>query len=362
MRMRISQSALKKLPRPDKGTTWVLDTEQPGFQLSHGKTTSRFYAFTVKNGKAFRKALGYWPALDPDRARLMAAKEINDHKMGMSLAREADSLSDVFDRACLARVKMGRLKPKIVEKYKYTLKKYCPALLKARADSITRKELENLRMMLDVYAFNHVMRILSATYRTLGLSNPCTGIQLNKERTRKSQIVDHAQWYTQVVAVQNPYVRNGLLLAALTGIRSENLRSLLWSQVDLDRKTIFLPQTKTNENVTLPLSYKAVELLQELKRLQQNERVFYSATAKDGYLTDLRRGQQGTTHDCRRTFSTAAAKCGIFGVGLKRLRGDKTTDTADNYVGDLVKHSWADNIATQLLVDWGILSMIPDRR
>jgi integrase len=53
-------------------------------------------------------------------------------------------------------------------------------------------------------------------------------------------------------------------LAIETGMRRGELLGLLWDNVDLERRTAFLPVTKNGESRGVPLSSRAVEVLRAL--------------------------------------------------------------------------------------------------
>ncbi|WP_291302121.1 site-specific integrase [Desulfovibrio sp. MES5] len=49
-------------------------------------------------------------------------------------------------------------------------------------------------------------------------------------------------------------------------MRRGEIASLTWQNVDLARKTVYLPKTKNNEQRTLPLSPAAIEILKGIER------------------------------------------------------------------------------------------------
>ena len=57
-----------------------------------------------------------------------------------------------------------------------------------------------------------------------------------------------------------------VIIAIETGMRRGELLNLSWEDVDLDKRTAFLPLTKNGTSRTIPLSLKAKEILQSLPR------------------------------------------------------------------------------------------------
>ena len=97
-------------------------------------------------------------------------------------------------------------------------------------------------------------------------------------------------------------------LAIETGMRRGELLGLLWDNVDLERRTAFLPVTKNGESRGVPLSSRAVAVLRGLPAAS-NGRVF-------GELTPLA---------LRLSFNRATRRAGITGLRLHDLRHEATS-------------------------------------
>lgn len=65
---------------------------------------------------------------------------------------------------------------------------------------------------------------------------------------------------------RNPWIRPIVLLALETAMRRGELLSLTWDNIDLKRRIAYLPETKNGDARTVPLSSRAVEVLQGLPR------------------------------------------------------------------------------------------------
>lgn len=68
------------------------------------------------------------------------------------------------------------------------------------------------------------------------------------------------------IGVRNPWIRPVVELALETAMRRGELLALTWANVDLKRRVAFLPDTKNGESRTVPLSSKAVAILEGLPR------------------------------------------------------------------------------------------------
>ena len=358
MKLHLTDTAIERVERPEKGTVWLIDDELKGFHLALGKGTARFYVFLVKHGQNKRIPVGYWPATKVKAARAEAMKIIGDVKSGTysSVSKET-TLRDAFDTATAERVASGHLRETTATQYRAMFALHCKHLEKKPALLVSQDDIRDLkpRMADKPYAFNQVVRILSATYATKGWDSPTAKVKVNKDTKRQSKITDNRRWYEQVLAIENNVRRNYLLIAAATGIRRENLASLKWSQVDLNKKTIHLPTAKHNVNVTLPVSDLVLGYLKELHR-PNGKHVFPAPKSKSGHIEDPRGPQDGTIHDLRRMFSSACYKARLFGPAVKKLRGDVLSEENEAYFTEAAPHEWANDVAAVLKKEWGINS------
>lgn len=109
---------------------------------------------------------------------------------------------------------------------------------------------------------------------------------------------------------RNPWLRPMAILSLETAMRRGELLQLRWPHINLDSQTAFLPMTKNGTTRTVPLSRKAVDLLQDLPRYIDG-RVFpieaaahhaaFKKACKRAGLTDLH------WHDLRHTAITRLA-------------------------------------------------------
>lgn len=121
------------------------------------------------------------------------------------------------------------------------------------------------------------------------------------------------------------------LVAANTGLRKKELRSLLRSQVDLDAKALVMPSntTKNRKPLALPLTDSAVEALREhLKGKAPDDPVFDTVPTLKAIREDLTRAKiewrdlgEGKLdfHCLRVTFCTDLARAGVPLVMAQRL-------------------------------------------
>lgn len=131
-----------------------------------------------------------------------------------------------------------------------------------------------------------------------------------------------------------PALKPLILLAIDTCMRRGELVGLLWENVNLERRTVFLPETKNGESRTVPLTTKACAILATLPRL--GPRVFthcanwvsrrFHALCKAAGIVDLR------FHDLRHEGISRLFELTTFNiVEIASITGHKTVAQLNSY-------------------------------
>lgn len=105
-------------------------------------------------------------------------------------------------------------------------------------------------------------------------SNPFSGIKKprpNRPRERRItqeeiELLEAAAGYDDTLETVLQRTFHAFLFALETAMRAGEIESLTWENVDLEKRTAFLPMTKNGTSRTVPLSGRAVELLKMLPR------------------------------------------------------------------------------------------------
>src|SRR5262249_14624349 len=106
--------------------------------------------------------------------------------------------------------------------------------------------------------------------------NPCDGVKLNKEksRTRFLNAAELARVNAALLEETNPYWIAFFQLSYLLGTRKSELLRAQWRHVDLDARTLTLPDTKSGEDTMLPLSAAEAEIIAALPSRDKSEWLF----------------------------------------------------------------------------------------
>lgn len=158
---------------------------------------------------------------------------------------------------------------------------------------------------------------------------------------------------------RNPYVKPIVLLAIETGLRRREVLELTWSNIDLERRIAYIPNTKTGVPRTVPLTDAALALLKGLNaphsRLAEapaDNRLFpvtvnafkqaWKRVQQRSGLTDLR------FHDLRHEALSRFCELGLTVPELAVISGHKDPRMLFRYA-----HLRADDLARKLAGrDW----------
>jgi integrase len=144
-----------------------------------------------------------------------------------------------------------------------------------------------------------------------------------------------------LVATGSPELGAIVQLAVETAMRRGELLSIRWEYVDLGRRSVYLPKTKTDTPRTVPLSSKAVSLLQGL-RPQENGPVFRMAPSSASQAFERAAQRAGIEnlhfHDLRHEATSRLFERGLNVIEVARITGHKTLSMLDRYTHLDVQH------------------------
>jgi integrase len=149
---------------------------------------------------------------------------------------------------------------------------------------------------------------------------------------------------------------------ALTGWRRSEVLGLRWSEVDLIRRTVILPDTKSGRSMR-PLSQVACDVLHEIAKISANkDSLVFPATRGDGMMTGFRKfwtriAKFGhlppdiTPHVLRHSFASLAGDLGYSESTIAALVGHTGRSVTSRYVhaADAVLLAAADKVSAQIV-------------
>jgi len=168
----------------------------------------------------------------------------------------------------------------------------------------------------------HYLAVLSRLYDAaqrdfgipLPLGNPVDNVRrpaLNNARDRRLDADEEVRLLAALERSRSRWLKPAVLLALETAMRRGELLQLRWADIDLVRQVAHLPDTKNGTSRDVPLTSKAVALLQALPRSIGGRVLPASETA----LTE--------------GFQRAAAKAGLVDFHFHDLRHEATSRLAE---------------------------------
>lgn len=378
MSQKLTKTFVESIPYPDSGQIFYRDSDVKGFGLRVGTSSKVYIAEGKVDGKTVRISIGHHGIFTAEQARSeaknllgMIARGINPNDVSKARKAKSVTLSEVYQAYLKAR---NSLKPRTIYDYDRFMKTYFEEwnnkpLAEISKDLIEKKHREigerseaqaNLAMRFMRAIFNFALgQYEDSTGNPIIADNPTKRLSQTRAwyRIERRQTVikahDLPKWLNSVnnltkisYGANCEPARDFLLLALFTGLRREEALSLSWDQIDLQAKTLNIPDPKNRQPHTLPLSDFLFDLLNT--RFQKNDgksTYVFPSTGVKGYMNDPRdqmqkviddSGVKFTPHDLRRTFITIAESLDISAYALKRLANHKMTNdvTAGYIIGD----------------------------
>ena len=364
--VRLNKTTVDSLPFPEKGQVFYWDSKLSAFGMYVGKTSKTWIVQQRIAGKTRRVVLGKYPAITPEQAEALAKKQIGKMTTGIDPTAEkreakakAVTLGEVFD----SFVEDRQLKPKTLKEYKRVMNKQYADWLSLPVTDISRDLVEKRHKKLGAESgaasANLAARILRSVlnysqgkYEVKGVSvlvdNPVKRISQTRSWYKIERRTGHLKphqlkaWFSAVLALENPVIRDYLQFIILTGCRAGESAKLQWSDIDLKNQSYFLRDPKNNNPAELPLSDYLVNMLTQRKGTATSDFVFPSS-GKAGHLIEPKKqlakviastGDDFTLHDLRRTFVTIAESLDIPAYSLKMLVNHKqdSNDVTSGYI------------------------------
>ncbi|MGD9726415.1 MAG: tyrosine-type recombinase/integrase [Hyphomicrobiaceae bacterium] len=212
---------------------------------------------------------------------------------------------------------------------------------------------------------NHALSLLSKVlnwaenqgWREEG-SNPCRKVKRYKE-TKRERYLSGAELARLGQALEraeedqtaNPYIVAAIRLLILTGARLSEILTLRWEYVDLERRRLRLPDSKTGAKAIV-LNRAAMEVLQRLDRIDGNPWVL-PGHVRGSHLVNLQKPWRSLRtaagfddvrlHDLRHSYASVAVEAGGSLPVIGNLLGHRNAQTTARYAH--VANDVADRLA-----------------
>jgi integrase len=355
------------VPDPKK-TLKFWDDEIRRFGVIVLPSGRRTYVIEYRNANHVQKRvkIGVHGHLAPEEARILAKRQLSKVAYGEDLAHTtkqirnlptfADLGADYIERHAV------RKREKSLQEDQRLLKSHIlPALGSLKVTAITRRDIEDLHKYLGKkpYQANRALALVSKMF-SLSISwgwckdNPVIGIQKYQEEKRDRWLSEEETqrlWAVLDKHSQNltAYIFKFLLL---TGARKGEAMQATWNQFDMEKGIWTKPSHLTKQKKTeyLPLSSKALSVLQEIKKIngQMNAQMkskpsayvfpgrvngqpikevksFWKTVLKEAKLENVR------IHDLRHTHASYLVSKGLSLSIVGKLLGHTQASTTQRY-------------------------------
>ena len=193
------------------------------------------------------------------------------------------------------------------------------------------KQVQGSSVNREMAALRHVFRI--ATQRKLIPESPFTGIEFFKEKNRIRYLTREEK--DKILGASPSWLRDLIIVGLYSGARISEILRLTWRDINLERKEVFISESKNGNSRWIPMNPEIEMILHSKGVGDPYARVFQSdkfRVAKEFKKICLKTGIQNCRfHDTRHTFGTLLASGGENAFTIKSLMGHKSITTSDKY-------------------------------
>ncbi|KAI95187.1 integrase [Rhodomicrobium udaipurense JA643] len=339
----------------------IRDTELSGFGARRRAGAPVYFVQTRIAGRLRWLTIGThgipWTAETARKQALKLLGEIAGGGDPTAPKREAKAQITLKEASVLFMEQHGpRLKPRTREEYDRLFRLHLvPAFGKKNIIDITRPDIARFHAKRAAtpsganFALACLSKLMTWAEET-GLrpenTNPCRKVKKYRagQRERYLTLEEYARLGEVLDGLErneeeSPFVIAAVRLLALTGARLNEILTLHWSYVDLQRCMLFLPDSKTGRK-PVRLNDEAVAVLTALPRLNSN--LYVLPGRRDGiHLVNLQKpwrrirtlaGLEGVRlHDLRHSFASIAAANGASLPLIGKLLGHSQPQTTARY-------------------------------
>ena len=342
----------------------VWDSQLKGFGVRVKPTGRRSYVIQYRNaqGRSRRLTVGQHGRITADGARREAMLLLADVERGDDPAKErratrkAPTLDELAERYIQEHA-IPKKKPSSVSNDRLLFRLHVlPVLGRHKVAEIVRADVEALHRRIGTSkktTANRVVALLSKAFNLAEVwgwrpdgTNPCRHVQRFKERKverylSREELARLASTLSEAEhqRTEMPSVISALRLLIFTGCRRGEILGLRWEHLDLERRLLLLPDSKTGQK-TILLNEPAMEVLRGIERQPDNPHVIvgkfpgtHLENLKDpwGRIRKAAGIEDVRIHDLRHTFASFGVAAGFSLPILGKSLGHQQAATTQRY-------------------------------
>ena len=231
-------------------------------------------------------------------------------------------------------------------------------MVKAGKSPQTIKHVLNLLVRITNYGFNHEL----SDQLTFSMKPIYKKVKVRNEKIEELTPEQLSRLLETIEADKHPVAGSMMLMALFSGMRRGEMFNLRWSDIDFDRKLIWIRDPKNEDPQSIPLNEAAEDVLNKLERTSVwvfpgrdgNKRVSISKAARDIKEAAELPADFRPLHGLRHVFASLLASSGEVDMyHLQKLLthkspkmtqryahlADKAKQEASNKIGDIVKRT-----------------------
>ncbi len=220
-------------------------------------------------------------------------------------------------------------------------------------NEITQKNVNEYlreRGKISVYTSSKALRYLKSIFNWAIIEqylteNPCKNIKPIKTPEKQPLFLSEKDFETLINSVKEKDLKDVIIFAANTGLRKMEILTLEWTQINLRDRYAILDNnnghtTKSKRVRTVPLNQKAMEIVQDRKKLNNNLVFTYNGESLNPYFAckkfkkyAIKAGLNPMLkfHSLRHTFASWLVQRGISLYQVSKLLGHSDIKTTETY-------------------------------
>jgi integrase len=359
MSSKLTDSGVKALPAPAKGSRIFYDDVAKGFGVRVTSTGARSFVLNYRTrlGRERRYTIGTFPdwKTGPARTEAIDLKKRVDQggdPLGeINAGRSAPTVNGLCDRF-IAEF-LPRKKPSTRKIYAQQIDADIrPALGRLRVAEVSFSDVDALHRAISKRAPVRANRSLAVLSKVFSMAvkwhmrgdNPCRGVDRNREHQRRRYLsADELARLAAALDTADRQVADIIRVLLLTGARRSEVLQMRWQDIDLAAGTWSKPAAHTKQGTAhgVPLSEAAVRVLQDVMQVRQAGSEFVFPGADGGPRRSVHNAwirickaasiDGARVHDLRHTYASVLASAGLSLPVIGALLGHTVPATTARY-------------------------------
>lgn len=304
-RLNFTKTNINALSLPTNGKrTFYYDAQVRGLAVLMLPSGARsFYVRRKIKGRAEKIFLGRYPDLSVENARNLAKVALGQISMGINPNEERRKIRNEMTFGELFQQYMERYSKVHKKSWHYDereVKKFLSDWFTKKISDLTRNDvqrrLEKVFKENGLYQSNRILERIRAIYNKAiewgwEGKNPALGIKKHKEKARDRfiQVFEMPYVLRAIENEANETARDYFLMLLLTGARKSNTLQMRWEQITWEECVWKIPETKNGEPVLVPLTQRALDILQRRLKTSTSDWVFDSRINPGGHFVEGKR-------------------------------------------------------------------------